>query len=128
MKSASVSSNTYAVPGLNSDLKESTIKVKISPKKRSTKKETAVEFSPINTNPQTTNDIKNMITIKYLFHLYRTISSDCIREKIEKYKDLCKLFIITTSNENFINYKIDENNRIELLNLGYEQCKKCYEI
>jgi len=73
-------------------------------------------------------DIKNMITIKYLFHLYRTISSDYIKEKIEKYKDLCKLFTITTSNENLINYKIDENNRIELLNLGYEQCKKCYEI
>ena len=81
MKSASVSSNTYAVPGLNSDLKESTIKVKISPKKRSTKKETAVEFSPINTNPQTTNDIKNMITEeseiqKQIEYIHANITND----------------------------------------------------
>ena len=81
MKSASVSSNTYTVPGLNSDLKESTIKVKISPKKRSTKKETAVEFSPINTNPQTTNDIKNMITEeseiqKQIEYIHANITND----------------------------------------------------
>jgi len=71
-------------------------------------------------------DIANMITIKYLFHLYRTLSSEYIKDKINKYKDLCKLFIVTTSNENFINYKIDENSRIELINLGYEQCKEMF--
>jgi len=68
-------------------------------------------------------DIKNMITIKYLFHLYRTISSSYLKDKIDKYKDCCKLFIVTTSNENFINYKINENNRKELFDLGYEQCR-----
>ncbi|NBU99767.1 MAG: hypothetical protein EBS19_16415, partial [Spirochaetia bacterium] len=65
MKSASVSvsSTMYAVPEMNGDLKESTMKVKITPKKRTTKqKETVLDASPINTNPETTNDIKKIIT------------------------------------------------------------------
>jgi len=71
-------------------------------------------------------DIKEMLTIKYLFHLYRTVSSSYLKDKIDKYKDLCKLFNVTITNENFINYKIDENNRKELFNLGYEQCKEMF--
>lgn len=71
-------------------------------------------------------DITNMITIKYLFHLYRTVSSSSLKCKIDMYKDLCKLFIVTITNENLINYKIDENNRKELINLGYEQCKEMF--
>ena len=82
MKSASVSSTSYTVPSVNSDLKESTIKVKIAPKKRATKtKEAAVEFSPINTNPQTTNDIKNMISEeseiqKQIEYIHSNITAD----------------------------------------------------
>ena len=82
MKSASVSSTSYTVPSVNSDLKESTIKVKITPKKRATKtKEAAVEFSPINTNPQTTNDIKNMISEeseiqKQIEYIHSNITAD----------------------------------------------------
>jgi NTE family protein len=68
-------------------------------------------------------DINDMITIKYIYHLFRTISSSNLKCKINKYKDICRLFIVTITNENLINYKIDENNRIELFNLGYEQCK-----
>lgn len=71
-------------------------------------------------------DITNMLTIKYLFHLYRTVSSNSLKCKIDMYKDLCKLFIVTITNENLINYKIDENNRKELINLGYEQCKEMF--
>jgi len=71
-------------------------------------------------------DITNMLTIKYLFHLYRTVSSSSLKCKIDMYKDLCKLFIVTITNENLINYKIDENNRKELINLGYEQCKEMF--
>jgi len=71
-------------------------------------------------------DIKDMVTIKYLFHLYRTISSSSLKYKIDMYKNRSKLFIVTITNENFINYKIDENNRKELFNLGYEQCKEMF--
>ena len=82
MKSASVSSTAYNVPVVNSDLKESTIKVKISPKKRATKtKEAAVKFSPVNTNPQTPNDIKNMISEeseiqKQIEYIHSNITTD----------------------------------------------------
>ena len=81
MKSASVSSTAYTVPSTNSDLKESTIKVKISPKKRATKKETGLEVPFINTNPQTTNDIKNIITEeseiqKQIEYIHSNITND----------------------------------------------------
>ena len=81
MKSASVSSTAYTVPSVNSDLKESTIKVKISPKKRSTKKESGLEVPSINTNPQTTNDIKNMISEeseiqKQIEYIHSNITND----------------------------------------------------
>jgi len=82
----------------------------------------AIVLSPF----KETYDISEMETITFLFHMYRTISSDYIKGKIEKYTDKCKLFIVSTGNQNFINYKIDENNRKELLELGYEQCRKSF--
>jgi len=82
----------------------------------------AIVLSPF----KETYDISEMETITFLFHMYRTISSDYIKGKIEKYNDKCKLFIVSTGNQNFINYKIDENNRKELLELGYEQCRKSF--
>ena len=84
MKSASVSvsSTMYAVPEMNGDLKESTMKVKITPKKRTTKqKETVLDASPINTNPETTNDIKKIITEesdiqKQIEYIHANITND----------------------------------------------------
>jgi len=82
MKSASVSSTMYVVPEMNSDLKESSMKVKIAPKKRTTKqKETVLDASPINTNPETTNDIKKIIAEesdiqKQIEYIHANITND----------------------------------------------------
>jgi len=82
MKSASVSSTMYAVPEMNSDLKESSMKVKIAPKKRTTKqKETVVEMSPTITTPETTNDIKKIIAEesdiqKQIEYIHANITND----------------------------------------------------
>ena len=80
--SASVSSTMYAVPEMNGDLKESTMKVKITPKKRAPKKkETVLDASPINTNPETTNDIKKIIAEesdiqKQIEYIHANITND----------------------------------------------------
>ena len=82
MKSASVSSTMYAVPDLKSDVKESTIKIKAPPKKRTTKqKDAVVEMSPTITAPETTNDIKKIITEeseiqKQIEYIHANITND----------------------------------------------------
>lgn len=67
-------------------------------------------------------DIKNMSSFNYLVHLYRIIVNEPIRKKIEKYKELCKILIINPKIHSF-NYEISENDRINLINSGYEFCK-----
>ena len=67
-------------------------------------------------------DVKNMTTYSYLLHLYRVLTNEPIRNKIKKYKELCKLFIINPKINSF-NFQIKNEERIELINYGYELCK-----
>jgi len=67
-------------------------------------------------------DIKNMSSINYIIHLYRIIMNEPIRKKIIKYKELCKLFVMRPKINSF-DYTLCENNRIDLINTGYDICK-----
>jgi len=71
---------------------------------------------------QSEYDVKNMTTYSYLLHLYRVLTNEPIRNKIKKYKELCKLFIINPKINSF-NFQIKNEERIELINYGYELCK-----
>jgi len=70
-------------------------------------------------------DIKEMSTVSYILHLYRSAVNEPLRNKILKYKELCKLFIVEPKMNSF-NYAVNESFREELINLGYEYCKNCY--
>jgi DNA-directed RNA polymerase II subunit RPB2 len=82
MKSACVSSNASAVTGIVNVSKDSIIKIKAPPKKRTTKqKETVDDVSPTITNPQTTNDIKKIIAEeseiqKQIEYIHSNITTD----------------------------------------------------
>ena len=67
-------------------------------------------------------NIEEMTSVNYLIHLYRVLVNEPMKEKIKKYKELCKLFIIQPKINSF-NYQINETNRCDLINSGYEYCK-----
>ena len=71
-----------------------------------------------------TYDIKSMSSISYVIHLYRILSNESMKVKINKYKKLCKLYILSAKMNSF-NYEVNEQIREDLINSGYEYCKNC---
>jgi len=67
-------------------------------------------------------NIKDMGTVNYMIHLYRVLVSEPMKNKIDKYKQLCKLFIIQPKINSY-NYELDESIRTELICCGYDLCK-----
>jgi NTE family protein len=71
-------------------------------------------------------DIPNMSSTEYLVHLYRTLMSEHMKIKINKYKCLLKLFILNPITNSY-NYQIDKNTRHELIEFGYKYCLSTIE-
>lgn len=69
-------------------------------------------------------NIKEMSTLNYLIHLYRTLVNEPMVKKISKYKNLCKIFIVEPKMNSF-NYDLNLELREELINFGYNYCKTC---
>jgi hypothetical protein len=67
-------------------------------------------------------NIKDMSSVNYMIHLYRVLVSEPMKDKINKYKQLCKLFIIQPKINSY-NYELDESIRTDLICTGYDLCK-----
>jgi len=70
-------------------------------------------------------DINEMSSVNYLIHLYRILVNEPVKNKIKKYKELCKIFIVYPKMNSF-NYEVNETFREELINCGYEYCKNSF--
>jgi predicted acylesterase/phospholipase RssA len=70
-------------------------------------------------------DIDTMTTMNYMIHLYKVLANEPMKEKIKKYKNLCKIFIIEPKINSF-NYKLEESYRCELIIDGYNYCKSVF--